>query len=68
MKKEEEDAQRVGLGKIFQRGVHESKFKIGIISLWSGSKSQPLEMIRGSWDETPSAQRFLRCFTKITQC
>ena len=51
----------VGLGKIFQKGVHESKLKIGIISLGSGSKSQPPEMIRGSGGETPSTQRFLRC-------
>ena len=49
-------------------GVHESKLKIDTISLGSGSKSQSLEMIRESGGETPSAQRFLRCFTKITQC
>ena len=48
----------VGLGKIFQRGVHESKLKIGIISLGSGSKSQPPEMIRGLGAKPPALRDF----------
>ena len=44
----------VGLGKIFQRGVHESKHKIGIISLGSGSKSPAAGDDKGVWGQNPS--------------
>ena len=57
----------VGLGKIFQRGVHESKLKTGIMSLGSGSKSPAAGGDKGVWGRNPSAQKILRCFTKITQ-
>ena len=56
----------IGLGKIFPRVVLESKVKIDIISLGSGSKFPAAGDDKGVWGETPSAQTFLSCFTKIT--
>ena len=57
----------VGLGTIFKRGVFEPKLKIGIISLKSGLNYQAARDDKGVWERNPSSQRFLRCFTKITQ-
>ena len=43
----------VGLGKIFLRGLHESKLKVGIINLGSKSKSPAAGDEKGVWGRNP---------------
>ena len=54
----------VGLGKIFQRGVHESKLKIDIISLGSGSKSPAAGDYKGVWEQNPKRSEIFTLFYK----
>ena len=54
----------VDLGKIFQRGVHESKLKIGIISLGSGSKSPTAGDDKGLWGRNPQSSEIFALFYK----
>ena len=54
----------VGLGKIFQRGVHEWKLKIGIISLGSGSKSPAAVDDKEVWGRNPQRSEIFTLFYK----
>ena len=54
----------VGLGKIFQKGEHESKLKIGIISLGSVSKPPAAGDDKGVWGLNPQRSEIFTLFYK----
>ena len=56
----------MGIGKLFQRGVHESKLKIGIISLGSGSKFPAARDDKGVWRRNPQRSEIFKLFYKNT--